>query len=214
MKKKASVPEPRKQAAPAPTPNTKQRQRSILESLGIFPAAPELPPPPPPLLIPGQQRSLDGLAKIVKKNKDERPCNVLSRCLGTLEAYQRAVGEGSEGAATAGAVASASAPTATEGQARSALRELYCVRGVDASLIAASGAGLILRRFRKNPHVAVALSVQAEKILKTWTEAVTSEVRARKRYKAHAAAAAAATRGGGAAAAASERKAASPSRGQ
>lgn len=221
-KNPAAPPAIRKQAAP--TPNTKQRQKSILESLGVLALA-RPAPPPPPLLLSGQQRSLDGLAKIVKKNRDERPCDVLSRCLTTLEAYQRAVG-GGEGAtpmATAGDAApaaststSTSTATASEDQARSALRELSCVR-VDASLIAASGAGVSLRRFRKDPLVAVALSVQAEKILQNWTEAVTSEVRARRRYKAHAAAAAAAgasaaasAAGGGSAAAASKGKAATP----
>ena len=209
-----------KQATSSDKPTPRQRQRSLLESLGVTVAArPPPPPPPPPLLLPGQQRSLDGLAKVVRKNKGEEPRDVLSRCLGTLRGYQLAVGRGggggngggggagnnTEGGATGTTTAAAasnaasspsppSSPTTTattaetatattEDQARAALRELSCVR-VDASLIAASGAGAALRRFRKDPGVAVSLSVQAEKILESWKEAVTSEVRARKKLRA------------------------------
>jgi len=205
------------------SPNAKQRQRSILEALGVLsttdasssapPHLQPLQPRPPPALLPGQQRSLDGLAKVVRKNRKEKPVDVLARCLAALEEYRGAVGGGkSEGGAAAtttatatGAAASAapsspcSTSTSTEDQARAALRELSCVR-VDASLIAATGAGTCLREFRKDPQVAVALSMQAERILGSWSEAVVSEVRARRRYRAHAATAVGG--GGGTAAAA------------
>lgn len=186
--------EKKKAAVAKQTP--KQRQRSLLESLGIVPgagAAPARPPKSPPLVV-GKQRSLDGLAKVVRKRRDEGPRDVLSRCLGTLGDYQRAAGGG--GAGDGGAPPA----TATEDQARAALRELSCVR-VDASLMISSGAGAALRRFRKDPGVAVALCIQAQKILEAWREAVTSEVRAGRRSRARAAAApaatAAATAGGG-----------------
>ena len=55
--------EKKKAAVAKQTP--KQRQRSLLESLGIVPgagAAPARPPKSPPLVV-GKQRSLDGLAK-------------------------------------------------------------------------------------------------------------------------------------------------------
>ena len=204
--------EAKQAASEKPTP--RQRQRSLLESLGVTTAAaPARPTPPLPPLRPGQQRSLDGLAKVVRKNRGEEPCDVLSRCLGTLRGYQRAVGgdgggatnggAGNEATAAAGAAASnassaspastapapspATTTTATEDQARAALRELSCVR-VDASLISASGAGAALRRFRKDAAVAVSLSIQAEKILGKWKEDVTSEVRARKKLRANDAA--------------------------
>ena len=186
--------EKKKAAVAKQTP--KQRQRSLLESLGIVPGAgaPARPPKSPPLVV-GKQRSLDGLAKVVRKRRDEGPRDVLSRCLGTLGDYQRAAGGG--GAGDGGAPPA----TATEDQARAALRELSCVR-VDASLMISSGAGAALRRFRKDPGVAVALCIQAQKILEAWREAVTSEVRAGRRSRARAAAApgatAAATAGGGA----------------
>ena len=210
---------PAASSEPNPKPTPRHRQRSLLESLGIVhgDAAAR-----PPSLLPGHQRSLDGLAKVVRRNRGEEPVDVLSRCLGTLRAYQRAVAGwgggagnqgrgGNEGGGHEGAETAASPSTATEDQARSALRELSCVRSVDSALITAVGAGSALRRFRSDPRVEVTLGVQAEKILKSWREAVKSEVRARRRYREHAAAAASLGGGGGGThAAASDGKAATP----